>query len=150
MIDIDGFIKITMKTQDKIGLNAFRNLKAEIQKVMTAKNAPKELNDKLQLQIISKYARKLEDSINQLPESSLRKEYEEELRVIKELLPKPVDKEEIVSELLDYIIRNLEYDIVSELKLPKKEMGKAIKYLKDKFPTVDGKIISEIVKKYVV
>lgn len=34
--------------------------------------------------------------------------------------------------------------------IPKKEMGNAIKYLKSKFPTADGKMISEIVKKYLV
>lgn len=35
-------------------------------------------------------------------------------------------------------------------EIPKKEMGTAIKYLKSKFPTADGKMISEIVKKYLV
>lgn len=34
--------------------------------------------------------------------------------------------------------------------IPKKEMGTAIKHLKSKFPTADGKMISEIVKKYLV
>ena len=29
-------------------------------------------------------------------------------------------------------------------------MGTVIKYLKSKFPTADGKMISEIVKKYIV
>ena len=34
--------------------------------------------------------------------------------------------------------------------IPKKEMEKTIKYLKSKFLTVDSKIISKIVKKYIV
>lgn len=35
-------------------------------------------------------------------------------------------------------------------RIPKKNMGKAIKYLKSKFPTADGKIISKIIKKYLI
>lgn len=34
--------------------------------------------------------------------------------------------------------------------IPKKEMGTAIKYLKSKFPTADGKLISTIVKEYCI
>ena len=37
-----------------------------------------------------------------------------------------------------------------EVAIPKKEMGNAIKYLKSRFPQADGKMISEIVKKYIV
>lgn len=37
-----------------------------------------------------------------------------------------------------------------EVAIPKKEMGIAIKFLKSKFPTADSKMISEIVKKYIV
>lgn len=40
-------------------------------------------------------------------------------------------------------------DMVS-FQIPKKEMGNAIKYLKSEFPQADGKMISEIVKKYIV
>lgn len=35
-------------------------------------------------------------------------------------------------------------------KMKMKEMGSAIKYIKAKFPQADGKIISEIVKEYLV
>ena len=36
-----------------------------------------------------------------------------------------------------------------EIKIPKKEMGRTIKYLKSKFPQADGKVISEIVKRFI-
>ena len=35
-------------------------------------------------------------------------------------------------------------------EIPKKAMGVMIKSLKEKFPTADGKIISDIVKQYIV
>ena len=51
----------------------------------------------------------------------------------------------------------LEYDaevgaIIPRIKIqiPKKQMGNVIKYVKSKLPTADGKMISEIVKKYIV
>ena len=48
----------------------------------------------------------------------------------------------------DKVALNAYKNIKAEIQ--KKEMGTAIKYLKSKFPTADGKMISEIVKKYLV
>ena len=42
-------------------------------------------------------------------------------------------------------LRDMGFDLI-----PKKEMGTAIKYLKSKFPTANGKIISDIVKTYII
>lgn len=37
-----------------------------------------------------------------------------------------------------------------KIEIPKKSMGLAIKAMKEVFPTADGKIISEVVKQYVI
>ena len=37
-----------------------------------------------------------------------------------------------------------------KFRIPKKEMGNAIKYLKSQFPQVDGKIISDIIKTFII
>ena len=68
------------------------------------------------------------------------------------MLPEPVDTSEIYSELLYWAEKShfINDEIAYEIEIPKKEMGNAIKYLKSKFPTVDGKIISEIVKEHIV
>lgn len=79
--------------------------------------------------------------------------YTTELEVLKKLLPEPVDASQIRSELLNWAEhQNYGYvlSLDNPIKIPKKEMGTAIKYLKSKFPTADGKMISEIVKKYIV
>ena len=162
MWDIDTLIKNATLSRDKVALNAYKNIKAELQKVLTAKNAP-EWNDVLEMQIISKYSRILEDAILQFSEAhrdDLVSEYISELEVVKKLLPEPVNESDICSfiendeEFFDqyyitkFIGNNDETIMIHQI--PKKDMGKAIKYLKSKFPTADGKMISDVVKTYIV
>lgn len=156
MINIDELIKNAMKSKNKTELEAYKNIKVEIQKNQTAKGA-KPLTDESQLQIISKYAKSLEDAIKQFSEAhrdDLVSEYTSEWEVVKKLLPEPINESQIYSEFVQWVNKmNFsdknpeEYAVV---EIPKKEMGNAIKYLKSKFPTADGKMISEIVKKYLV
>ena len=170
MINIDNLIKNATLSHDKVALNAYKNIKAEFQKVQTAKNYKGEWTEQLELQTISKYAKSLEDAIKQFSEAhrdDLVSEYTSELEVVKKLLPKPVNESEICFELANWMIEhgyNFHKKSTSVLKdnkisktdfeefdpIPKKEMGTVIKYLKSKFPTADGKMISEIVKKYIV
>lgn len=159
MIDIDELIKESLKSGNKTELKTYRNLKAEFQKVKTAKNAP-EWNDALEMQIISKYSRILEDAILQFSQAhrdDLVSEYTSELEVVKKLLPEPVNELQIYSELYNHGLTTgwserkiIEGPCETIVHIPKKEMGTAIKHLKSKFPTADGKMISEIVKKYIV
>lgn len=162
MIQIDELIKNAMKSRNKVELQAYQNLKAEIQKFKTAKNA-KPYDEAAELGIINKYAKSLEDAISQFSEArrdDLVSEYTSELEVVKKLLPAPVnasdidlfiqDDEEFFSEYLVSEFTGNDDETVMVHRIPKKDMGKAIKYLKSKFPTADGKIISEIVKKYLI
>lgn len=169
MTRVDQLIKEALLSKDKIALNAYKNLKSELQKVLTAKNAP-EYSEALFTQIIAKYAKSLEDAILQFSEAhrdDLVSSYTDELEVVKKLLPEPVNEAQICFELANWMIEhgyNFHKKSTSVLKdnkiskinfeefdpIPKKEMGTAIKYLKSKFPTTDGKMISEIVKKYLI
>ena len=169
MTRVDQLIKEALLSKDKIALNAYKNLKSELQKVLTAKNAP-EYSEALFIQVTSKYAKKLEESISQFSEAhrdDLVAEYTSEWEVVKKLLPKPVNKSEICFELANWMIEhgyNFHKKSTSVLKdnkisktdfeefdpIPKKEMGIVIKHLKSKFPTADGKMISKIVKEYIV
>ena len=155
MISIDSLIKIALKSQNKTELRAYRNLKAEFLKAETAKNA-KPMDEVRQIQVLQKYIKTLENSISDFSEAhreDLVAEYSSELEVLKKLLPEPVNESQIYSELCSWsdnhgftIIEN-EHPI---LQIPKREMGNAIKFLKISFPQVDGKMISHIVKEYVV
>ena len=155
MINIDELIKTSMKAKNQVELRAYKNLKAEIQTFKTAKNA-KPYDEAAEISIIKKYCEKLEKSILSFSEArreDLMTEYSDELEVLRKLLPEPVNESDI-----EYILYNwadeenfMDYSgsDLPEIKIPKKEMGRAIKYLKSKFPQADGKVISEIVKRFI-
>ena len=166
MTRVNQLIKEALLAKDKIALNAYKNLKTELQKVLTAKNAP-EYSEALLIQVTAKYAKSLEDAISQFSEArrdDLVSEYTSELEVVKKLLPEPVNASQIRSYLLSMefqkILHPENFEKIEKLEklgivglnieIPKKEMGTVIKYLKSKFPTADGKMISDIVKKYVI
>lgn len=145
-----------MKSGDKVALRAYKNLKAEIQKVKTAKNA-KPYTDAAEIQLISKMCKNLEDAIldfSKAHREDLVSDYTSELEVLKKLLPEPVNESQICSFVEEYCLNN---NFVGNteaqeniIQIPKKEMGKVIKVVKETYPQADGKLISSIVKKYVV
>ena len=156
MIDVNELIKTSMKSGDKGALRAYKNLKAEIQKVKTAKNA-KPYTDAAEIQLISKMCKNLEDAIldfSKAHREDLVADYTSELEVLKKLLPEPVNESQICSFIEEYCLNNnfvrsteAQENIV---QIPKKEMGKVIKAVKDKYPQADGKLVSSIVKGYVI
>ena len=166
MIEIDSLIKQALKSQNKTELRAYKNLKAEIQTFKTAKNA-KPYNGTAEIQLVSKMCKRLEEDIKDFSKASredLAAEYRDELEVLKKLLPEPVNESQIYSELRIWAGQNkliemyltekgvYQFDAIEVSKsfIPKKEMGNAIKHLKSKFPQADGKMISDIVKRYIV
>lgn len=159
MIDINTLIKNAMKSKNQVELRAYKNLKAEIQILQTAKNA-KPYDEASEIQLISKMCKKLEDSILSFSEAGredLAAEYRDELEVLKKLLPEPVTQSDIILVLWEWanskgllVQFNENPNNFSEPRIPKKEMGNAIKHIKSKFPQADGKMISNIVKEYLV
>ena len=145
-----------MKSGDKVALRAYKNLKAEIQKVKTAKNA-KPYTDVAEIQLVSKMCKNLEDAILDFSKANrddLVADYTSELEVLKKLLPEPVNESQICSFIEEYCLNN---NFVGNteaqeniIQIPKKEMGKVIKVVKETYPQADGKLISSIVKKYVI
>ena len=150
MLNIDELIKESLKNKKTVELNAYRNLNSEITLAKTAKNAMG-FNEAVLFSIITKYCKKLEDAEKQYSQADredLASECRDELEVLRKLLPEPVTASEIYEKLLYWAEKNhyLNEEIASEIKIPKKEMGVVIKYIKSKLPTADGKMISEIVK----
>lgn len=151
MINFEEEIKNSLKAKDTVKLKVFRNLKSEILKFKTQKNAP-EYTEVQELKIIQKYAKNLEDAKEQYLQASrddLVSECIEELQVLRELLPEPVNESELIDWITSTAIqRNWTQPENSSKKIaiPKKEMGNFIKELKLAFPTIEGKIISSLVK----
>ena len=159
MVNIDELIKAAMKSKDSVKLRSFKNLKSEIQLFKTAKNA-KPYDDVEEIKLISKMCKKLENDIlnfSNAGREDLASEYKEELEVLKGLLPEPANESDIMFVLREwarprgFLIQHKE-DTNEYLvpEIPKKEMGNAIKHLKIGFPQADGKMISDIVKKYLI
>lgn len=159
MINIDSLIKQAMKSKNKTELEAYKNIKVEIQKNQTAKGA-KPLTDESQITIIAKYAKSLEDAIRQFSEAhrdDLVASYTSEWEVVKKLIPEPATTSEIMLSIWEWAGDNGFLEQMDENPnnfsiphIPKKEMGNAIKYLKSKHPTTNGQEISKVVKEYLV
>jgi uncharacterized protein YqeY len=151
MINFEDKIKECLKNKKSVELKVYRNLKSEILKFKTQKNAP-EYTEAQELKIIQKYVKNLEDAKEQYLQASrddLMSECIEELQVLRELLPEPVNESELIDWITSTAIqRNWTQpeNSAKKIAIPKKEMGNFIKELKLAFPTVEGKIISSLVK----
>lgn len=162
MLNIDKLIKNAMKSKNQAELRAYKNLKAEFQLAETAKNA-KPLDEARKIQILNKYIKTLEKSIldfSKAHREDLVAEYRDEQEVLRKLLPEPVNESQICSELYNYGLsvgwsraipmgKGIRGSYLIT-QIPKKEMGNVIKYLKSEFPQADGKMISDIVKEYII
>lgn len=153
MLNIDELIKSSLKNKDTIALKVYRNLKSDIMAFKTQKNAP-EYTRAVEQNLIKKYVAKMEDAEKQYLEAGredLATECREELEVLKQWLPAPATAQDVCSILAGWCVNNGYINLTDgALVIPKKSMGTAIKAMKEVFPTADGKMISDVVKQYVV
>lgn len=152
MMKIDELIKNCMKEQKFAELKVYRNLKSLITNFKTQKNAP-EYTEAAEISIIKKYINNSEEALKEYLEAgreALVAECKFELEVLKKFLPEPVKESDIYYELDKYCKSENLLSENGQNLIPKKEMVNAIKYLKNIFPTADGKLISNIVKEYVL
>lgn len=160
-MDVDKLIKYA--TLDKVGAakEVYRAIKAELllnNSSKTPKPEGKAVNtitfargneifeievNELDLSIIKKIIKEREEQIS-MYEANSRKDladmYREQRDILKVLLPPEISKD------------RLEEAVVTAYPngYTQKEMGRVIKEIKEFFPTADGKLISEIVKKHIV
>ena len=160
-MDIDKLIKYA--TLDKAGAakEAYRAIKAELllnSSSKTPKPEGKIVNsvafcrnndsfdikiNELDLSIIKKIVKEREEQIS-MYEANSRKDladmYREQRDILKVFLPPEISEEQIQEAVMTAFPKGY----------PKKEMGFVIKQIKDIYPTADGKLISEIVKKHII
>ena len=144
MLKIDELIKEAIKEKNGSKKEAYRAIKNAFLVFTTAKNA-KPLDEAAEVSILKKLVKEREDSIS-IYEANSRNDLaqieREQCKYIKELLPEEPTQDEIIS-----VIKSL-FDNEA-IVIEKKEMGKVIKEVKNKLPSADGKLVSEIVKSYV-
>ena len=153
MLNLDELIKSSLKNKDTVALKVYRNLKADAMAFKTQKNAP-EYTRAVEQNLIKKYVAKMEDAEKQYLEAGredLATECREELEVLKQWLPAPATAQDVCSILAGWCVNNGYINLTDgSLVIPKKSMGTAIKAMKEVFPTADGKMISDVVKQYIV
>ena len=149
---IDNLIKEATLEKNSAKKEAYRAIKAELLLNNSSKN-PKSMGkminvgdktlSELEISIIRKQIQIREEQVS-MYEANSRKDladmYKEQMKYLKELLPPEISKEQIQEAVVTAYPNGF----------TKKEMGKVIKEIKDIYPTADGKLVSEIVKKHIV
>ena len=157
-MDIDKLIKEATLNKNGSAKEAFRAIKTELLKNQTSKN-PKpngkficvtgldswisnvELCE-LDVEIIRRLIKQREESAS-IYDANSRKDLadleRDQMKYLKELLPPEISKDKIQEAVYG----------LYPYGFTQKEIGKVIKYIKEIYPTADGKLISEVVKSHI-
>ena len=138
---INSMIMTSMKSGEKEKAETYRLIKAKLLEAKTAKNA-KPIDEATEFTILNKMVKeRIDDAANY--EANGRKDLADKERleasIISELLPKAATEDEINNAIDEFVSNNGCID--------KKSMGLAIKYVKSKYATADGKLVSTLVMK---
>ena len=148
MVQIDELIKDAMHQKNRELLNVLKLIKAEFLKKQTEPGRKtKELTDEEQTKVLLKMASQREDSIKQYIDGGrqdLADAERKELEIIKRFIPKqPTDE-----ELADYVTEVIkDYLSVKGGNLSMKDMKPIMDIVKVKYPTANGKIVSQTLQK---
>lgn len=138
---IENGLKEALKKRDTIRVSVFRMLLTAIKNKEVEKIRP--LTDEEFFALIKTSIKQHNDSIESFKKGQrleLAEKEEKELEVLKEFQPSQLAEDEIAKEIEDAVVAVGAKD--------RKEMGKVIKFIMDKFPgRIDGKLLSAMVLK---
>lgn len=138
---IENGLKEALKKRDTIRVSVFRMLLTAIKNKEVEKIRP--LTDEEFFALIKTSIKQHKDSIESFKKGQrleLAEKEEKELEVLKEFQPSQLAEDEIAKEIEDAVV------VVGAKD--RKEMGKVIKFIMDKFPgRIDGKLLSAMVLK---
>ena len=132
-----------------IKLNVLKDLKTKITEFQTS-GSGKKYDAAVELGILKSMIKQRQKSIEEYKKSSrddLIYKEDMEIQTLEKLLPELPDEATIGSMYLEW-----RQEVKSEVEFPyisKKEMGKAIKDISEKFELVDKALVSKIVKTYI-
>lgn len=133
--EINTLIMESMKAHNKIRTETLRLIKSELVKAEKSK-------DYNETKVILKMIATHKDSINQFKgRQDLIDKEQAELDIIQEFAPKEVSAEEIKEYTLS-IINNIP-------NISMKDMKQVLSTVQAKYPTANGKIVSDILKSYI-
>lgn len=143
--EIDKQIALSLKNGDHVKLTVWRAIKNEFVKFQTS-GSNVELTDEKELQIINKMVQQRKESIEiylNAGRHNLVEAEEEELKILQSLLPNEPSESDIENEINSFLK-------TKEDKPTIKDMRDVMTYIKSKYPTVDGGLVSKIFReKYI-
>lgn len=141
--NLNTLIMQAMKEHNQIRVETLRSIKSAIQNYETAKNA-KPYDEAAEISILKKMSKERAENF-EIYSSNGRQDLAtielEQKEIIQEFLPKEVTEYEIRNEF-DKIVNTKEIEPI------KKNMGVLIKKIKSALPAADGKMVAEVVTKY--
>lgn len=143
-MNIDKLIKEAMLEKNSAKKEAYRAIKAELMLIQTGTNGQKArpVEEADEIKIVRKLIKERNEQISMYDANSrkdLADMYREQMKYLKELLPPEISKDKIEEAVVTAYPNGY----------TQKEIGKVIKEIKAIYPTADGKIISEVVKKHI-
>ena len=144
-MDIDKLIKEAMLEKNSAKKEAYRAIKAELLLIQTGSGGQKArpVTEVDEVKVVRKILNEREEQISMYDANSrkdLADMYREQLVYLRELLPPEITENKIQEAVVTAYPNGF----------TQKEMGKVIKEIKNIYPTADGKLISEVVKKHIV
>ena len=149
---MDVLIKQSMLDKNAKRTDVLRAIKNEFLVFQTAKNA-KPLDDAAEFAILRKMVKQRLDSRDQYiaaGRKDLADNESKEILVLESFLPSEASPEEITKAIYEVISEKGWGDGETGPQIPKKCMGEAIKLVKAKLTNVDGKLLADTVKTYLV
>ena len=145
MIDIDKLIKEAMLEKNSAKKEAYRAIKAELLLIQTGSGGQKArpVDEIDVVKTVRKLLKEREEQVSMYDANSrkdLADMYREQITYLKELLPPEITEDKIQEAVMTAYPNGF----------TQKEMGKVIKEIKAIYPTADGKLISEVVKKHII
>ena len=144
-MNIDNLIKEATLNKNGAAKEAYRAIKAELMLIQTGYQGqkPRPVDETDVLRITRKLIKEREEQVSMYDANSrkdLADMYREQKDVLKALLPPEISEDKIQEAVMTSYPNGF----------TQKEMGKVIKEIKSIYPTADGKLISEVVKKHII
>lgn len=139
---IDSMIAESLKAGNKLELEVYRGIKTSFVNYLTAKSGNQLTND-IELNLISKMVQQRKDSIEQYTLGNrldLAEKEQKELEILSKFLPKEPTEDELKESIAEFA------NNTPDKTIKMSDMKSVIAFLKEKYVSVNGAIVSKIIK----
>ena len=145
MIEINKLIAEAMKSREKERLETLKLIKAQF---LIAEKSGEPFDEAKELKILLKMIDQRNESIEQYKKANredLVKQEESEIKVIKEFIPKQPTEGDIAQET-ERVIDELQSINDADWRVSMRDMKTILTKVQEKYPTANGKIVSNVLK----